>query len=357
MPYTLQIPVLVVLIAILLNMGFFNHDLTLSAHGQTVQTSPSLKISPIDPGSIKLAPIDTTAPSPPPSLISPSDLSVIGPNSASFDWNDVKDDISAVTYDIEIYNVNSKTIVDSAKSLSKSSYVTTKSLPDGTYYWRVFAVDGSGNSSTSRTSTFTVDATPPPTPTNNGVTTTISTPYFEWSPVSDLSNVSYQFQISDDPSFAKISLVYDDILYSSTFSKSVLSKPSVYPTPSNIQITQSLPDGTYFWRVTAADDVGHTSKPSLSFSFTVDATPPPAPTLLSLNNGVTIRDTTPSFDWTDVDDVSSVAYQVEISTDPKFQSSFVVLLILPNLFPSHHTLLQSHFQTAPTTGVSLQLMV
>ena len=334
MPYTLQIPVIVVLIVILFNMGLFNYDLFPHVNGQQyVQIQPNPQL--------QLQILDTIAPSSP-TLFSPPNNSISSQSIPSFDWNDVSDP-SGVSYIIQISSdVKFSSILYVGSTIN--SDLTKPFFKDGIpYYWRVFAVDGAGNTSTSSTSAFTIDTTPPPVPTllslSNGVTTTDATPFFKWTPVSDLiSNVSYTFQISKDSSFTKSSLVYATSIYPTTPVDTFALAQTTFA-PSTIQLPQSLPDGTYYWRVFAVDSIGNQSKSSSYFSFTIDTTPPPVPTLLSLSNGVATTDATPSFDWTDVNDVSSVAYQIEISTDPKFQRSFV---------DSANSLSKSSYVTATT---------
>jgi len=61
--------------------------------------------------------------------------------------------------------------------------------------------------------------------------------------------------------------------------------------------TPVLTDGIYTWTVAAYDDLGHTSPYTDTWSFTIDATPPGAPTLLSPANGAAFSDTTPTLVW------------------------------------------------------------
>ncbi|MCH9031759.1 MAG: hypothetical protein IIB00_05810 [candidate division Zixibacteria bacterium] len=77
----------------------------------------------------------------------------------------------------------------------------------------------------------------------------------------------------------------------------------------------SLSEGTYYWKVktfnTAETDSAEYSR---TFSFTVDNTPPSIAILLDPPDGDTIRDSTPSFDWTDaIDANTAVSYDLFIS--------------------------------------------
>jgi hypothetical protein len=86
-----------------------------------------------------LAVLDTTAPHVP-TLIAPGNGAIICNNTPTFVWNSVSDP-SGVTYTFEIIGVLTKT------GLTSTSYTLTgtEALPDGTYSWRVRAVDGAGN--------------------------------------------------------------------------------------------------------------------------------------------------------------------------------------------------------------------
>ena len=84
---------------------------------------------------------------------------------------------------------------------------------------------------------------------------------------------------------------------------------------NSLVLGASLSDGVYYWRGktfnTAETDSAEYSKTS---SFIVDATPPSISLLLSPPDGDTIRDSTPSFDWTDaIDANTAVSYDLFIS--------------------------------------------
>jgi uncharacterized repeat protein (TIGR02543 family) len=67
----------------------------------------------------------------------------------------------------------------------------------------------------------------------------------------------------------------------------------------------------------------------------IDTTAPPAPTLVSLENGLNISDNTPTFEWTSVTDPSGVTYQIQIGNDANF-SSLVYYAV--DLVDNTHTL-------------------
>jgi parallel beta-helix repeat protein len=121
------------------------------------------------------------------------------------------------------------------------------------------------------------DTTPPPTPSlispGNGSTTADATPILDWSDVSDPSGVTYSLSIAKDPGFASI-----------LFDKSGLTV-STYELTSG----ESLPAGTYYWRVRAVDGAGNVGSWSENWSFTVSAVIPPVvtpPIGLALTMGI-----------------------------------------------------------------------
>ena len=83
-----------------------------------------------------------------------------------------------------------------------------------------------------------------------------NTPNLNWDPVVDLSGVTYRVQVDNDPDFSpaiiNVSGIVDD----------------------NYQVTVELAEGTWYWRVRAADGACHIGSWSSKSSFTVDVTPP-----------------------------------------------------------------------------------
>jgi len=140
----------------------------------------------------------------------------------------------------------------------------------------------------------------------NGALLNDRTVTFEWTEPEP--GVVYHIQVSD----TTLSLVVDD---------------SAVPDNSH---TCALPsDGAYRWRVRAQSASGLWSGWSETRCFTVDATPPPAPVLVSPADGSTLDTHAPAFDWTDVSDPSGVYYRLEI----------VGVLTKSGLVPSGYTLM------------------
>ncbi len=250
--------------------------------------------------------VDSSAP-PVPVLASPPGGRTITDSTPWLDWSDVTDP-SGVHYEIQVDdNAGFGSLAFSRSWVNASSCVVTAVLPDGAYYWRVRAVDGAANPSEWTAAwSFTVDATTPPVPglasPSDGKVISDSTPWLDWSDVSDASGVHYQLQVDDDAGFGSLA-----------FSRSWVNA-------SSCVVTAVLPDGAYYWRVRAVDGAGNPSEWTAAWSFTVDATTPPVPVLASPSNGKAITDSTPWVDWSDVTDPSGVHYQIQVDDDSGFGS-------------------------------------
>ncbi len=104
-------------------------------------------------GSVALATFKTeTSPPPVPKLVAPeagSKFGMVGPAVVAFKWTAVEDP-SGVSYVLEISGSPEFTGAMLRKDgIEKTEYTLTReeALPDGSYYWRVRAVDGAGNES------------------------------------------------------------------------------------------------------------------------------------------------------------------------------------------------------------------
>ena len=90
--------------------------------------------------------VDTAVP-PAPNLLSPTNEARTSDTTPTFDWSDVTD-ASGVSYSLQVDdNADFSSPIISKEGLTESTYTLTKdeALSKGTYYWRVKAVDGAGN--------------------------------------------------------------------------------------------------------------------------------------------------------------------------------------------------------------------
>ncbi len=211
---------------------------------------------------------DSTPP-PVPSLLSPPNDSQAAVRPA-FDWSDVSDP-SGVTYSLQIArDTGFSQLVLYKQGLNTSNYQTTpaeqfeltkKTSP---YYWRVKAIDGAVNESewTSPFTFYTQDSTPPPAPValrpEQGSHQDNQT-FFDWTDVTDPSNVTYTLQVSQDPAFSRLVVVKEG-LQTSEYKLSKTEK---------LNSSTGNPPSAYYWRVKAIDGAGNGSSWSNSNEFTV----------------------------------------------------------------------------------------
>lgn len=117
-----------------------------------------------------------------------------------------------------------------------------------------------------------------------------------WSPVR--STQAYEFFIARDNRFSQI-----------VFSQTILGTSMSLPAP--------LLDGTYYMRVRAYNPELNPGRFSKTYAFTVDATPPIAPRLVSpKNNSATPR--RPWLQWSRAGD--AIKYQLEVDNNADFSS-------------------------------------
>ena len=238
-------------------------------------------------------------PPPAPILVYPADGTLTSDNTPWLDWSDVTDN-SGVRYQVQVDNDADfgSPVVDDG-GLGTSSHTMSIDLAVGAYCWRVRALDGPGNASDwTEPWTFTVDSTIPVVPTlltpGNGTVTADSTPWLDWSTVTGASAVHYQLQVDDSGDFSSV------------------VEAQTWVTSSWWTVSTALPDGVYYWRVRAVDAVGAASAWASAWTFTVDATAPAVPTLLTPTNGTATADNTPWLDWSTVTDATAVHYQLQV---------------------------------------------
>ncbi len=191
-----------------------------------------------------------------PALVSPADGALTGDRTPYLDWSKVTAS-STVHYQLQVdNNADFSSPAVSKTWVSYSYYTVATSLPNGTYYWRVRAVDAPGNMSAwGGPWSFSVATVSPAVPTlvspASGASTTDHTPYLDWSKVTASSTVHYQLQVDNNADFSSPSVNKTWVSYS-------------YYT-----LTTTLSHGTYYWRVRAVDASGNSSAWSSGWSFRV----------------------------------------------------------------------------------------
>ncbi|MHA1857826.1 MAG: hypothetical protein ACTSUU_00095, partial [Candidatus Thorarchaeota archaeon] len=279
--------------------------------------------------------IDLTAV--PPSPLSPENGAYLNYTTVVLDWSDENENsdntLPLIAYRFQVDNDPTFDLDDLNDEEGGSSRETkTDSLPsqktkvfaspaDEKYYWRVRLQDGAATwSPWSGVYWFIIDTVPPlpaskGTPKNdeNNRNPTIT---FTWSKAEDndaltddVSGVNYyRLQIDDDPSFNSVNYQVD------------ISYP-------NTSTSLTLPDNIWYWRVITVDNAGNVSTYETPWMFTVDNTPPAAPTLISPAPNAKTNDNTPRFEWSEVWDLTGVTYEIWIDNDPDFDNSGGHLII------------------------------
>jgi hypothetical protein len=290
--------------------GLISTTCALSSFGSLADGTYYWKVRAVDgPGNAsawttsKAFKLDNTPP-PIPSLVSPANWKKVN-STYKLDWSDVSD-ASGVTYQVWLYD-SFWSLVKGKTGLTSSNCAVSSlgALADGTYYWRVLALDGAGNPSLLTTSrAIKLDNTPPPIPSvispanwkqvNSSAT-------LDWADVTDPSGVTYQLR-----------------LYSSSWVL-VSDNSGLTSSACPLGFFGSLADGTYYWKIRAVDGAGNASAWTTSWAFKRDNTIPPLPSLLSPGDGTTTT-STPTLDWSDVTDASGVTYELQVDNDADFSS-------------------------------------
>ncbi|HVF54026.1 MAG TPA: hypothetical protein VNC78_10560 [Actinomycetota bacterium] len=240
-------------------------------------------------------------------LVSPADAATVE-NQVTFTWRDYlatnqsanpPGTDEAATYKIEVSTVaDFATILDSA-IVDQTTYTASgTTYPEGPLYWRVQAIDASGNSLTfsetrrlTKSSPRVVLAFPADKATVSGL------PYFAWSPQPYANTYEVEIYKKGDLQFSAINLVASQITSTTAFAP-----------------LQSLPPGDYAWRVRRQDASGKPGPWSLGRLVTLK---PGAPALLTPKPGVELSEF-PLFQWKGTE--RAVSYVWAVSTDPDFES-------------------------------------
>jgi hypothetical protein len=196
----------------------------------------------------------TTVPAVPavPTLSVPANGSTGVATSQALSWNSVA---GATSYDLQVSPVsNFATTLVNQTGITVTSFSPSGLASNSTYFWRVRAVNSSGNSSYSAPWSFTTSASAPAAPAlvspANGATGIGASTALTWQGVSGAT--SYEIQVSTQPDFATLFASSSGIT-SLSYSATGLSSGT-----------------TYYWRVRAAGS-GGTSSYSSVFSFTVSS--------------------------------------------------------------------------------------
>ena len=196
--------------------------------------------------------------------------------------------------------LENKTLVDATSFTPAIS--TVKTYPEGTLWWKVQAVDGSGNELTVSSVKQVVKASPKISVTSPGSSANVTgVPYFTWAPQNWAAK--YKIEIYKNA----------DLLFSSA---NLVSNAGGTTAVAAWVPTVALPAGTYAWRV-ARLDVGNKQGPwSTGRLFTLQ---PNAPTLTTPADQATVLGSDILFSWTGPS--SAASYRIQTSTSAGFSST------------------------------------
>ena len=192
--------------------------------------------------------IDTQGPDAP-VLLAPLNESTISDNTPEFDWSDC-----AIEYNLFISeNASFTNPIIQENNLTISEFAPGVPLSNGTYYWKVQGMDDIGNlSDWSSTWFFTIDTQPPDPPLltdpRNESKLNTNTPSLQWTD----NAAAYKLIVADNDEFSN-PLIQEDNLTVSVYA-----------------ISSQLPEGTYYWKVQAGDEIGNWSDWSEIWCFTIN---------------------------------------------------------------------------------------
>ena len=203
-------------------------------------------------------------------LATPAGSASVG-DELTFTWADFLQTnqglLPAVTQEAKQYRIETSLVADFASIYETATVDQTtftsygKTYPEGPVYWRVQALDASGNALTFSSARLVTKASLPVTQTYPANTAVVpGVPYLQWEPRSYAA--TYDVYLDTDVNF------------SSPITDNTSMTAWAYTNP--------LAGGTYYWKVRAKDADGRAGPWSTTRSFSLD---PAAPTLTSPANG------------------------------------------------------------------------
>ena len=223
---------------------------------------------------IAVTPVDQTPPAAPTGLVGTA-----GEKKATLNWTaNAASDLSYYTVYRSLVNGFTATSGDSISRVVRptTTYSDVNLTNDLTYYYRLAAVDSSGNRSgqSAQTAVTPVDQTPPAAPTGLNATPGDGNITLNWNTNAE-ADLSY-YIVQRKKTLAGLLANPDSVARVNT------------PTAS-YKDTGVTNDSTYFYRIVAVDQRGNKSGGSLPESATpsvaADTTPPAAPTGLTASSG------------------------------------------------------------------------
>ncbi|HEX2906802.1 MAG TPA: DUF6531 domain-containing protein [Phototrophicaceae bacterium] len=264
------------------NVTLMQYDYTLDNVGNRVAVT-------------EMIPVETTT-LPAPTLVSPANTTATTNTLPTFDWNAIPNATATTEYEIQVDNDASfATALEFTTTGTATEQTPTVALVDGTYNWRVRALDAGIEGTWSAVWQVTVDTTPPDAPTLSEpldqATTMLVKPTLKWTAVT--SAVAYEVQISTAAEFT--TLVID---------------PATTVTTTSYALPSALQQGEYYWQVRAKDALGNWSNYSALRQFRVNLQKTPADGSVSVTQK-------PPFTWALV---TGATYEVQVASDRAFSN-------------------------------------
>jgi putative cell wall-binding protein len=209
----------------------------------------------------------------------------------------------AVTQEARDYRIEVSTVRDFATVLDRQVVDQTtytpfdRTYPEGPLYWRVQAIDGSGNNLTwseVRELTKSTPAVSPASPANGARVSGF--PVLRWAPQDFAADYVVQIARNGDTNFSPGNVV------ASTVTKMTAFAPN-----------KALGSGTFAWRVQRRDAQGRAGLWSTARTFSLD---PGAPALTAPAAGTSLTGALPVFSWSTVPQATT--YRIETSTSATF---------------------------------------
>jgi len=198
-------------------------------------------------------------------------------------------------YELEVRNA-ANAVVDDVTTDATGYSPINKTYADGSYTWRVRAIDASGTGLAWSSSSAFQKRSSVPTPLTPAASTTL--PALTWSPTPFAASYDLEVYRGVDPSFPAGSRI-------------TTARGLRYPAGT---LSSALPADTYSWRVRQVDAGGNAGPWSTTIApFTVGGT---KPTLTVPASGASVKTGELVFRWAAVS--GAVRYKLESSTTPGF---------------------------------------
>jgi hypothetical protein len=274
----------------------------------TIGNRPALTLLNVIAMGLAAVSLAAAGPPAPTSLAPANGASVTVPFTIS--WAPVSDPTGIVAYNWQVGSSASFAVIVLQNSTNGATQDTVSGLPDGTYFWRVDAVNGAFvTSAFSQAQSFTVTAAGPGEPGQPTLSPTkaystfhpFETITFNWTAVPGAA--TYVLQAAKDANFPIVTRIQFDNIPNTTFTFEIAD-----------------PDqGNYFARVIAVNANGVASVPSNVITFSVFFNNPigPPPVLSSPATGTAL--TLPvTLAWLDVPNPQPSGYELQIARDSGF---------------------------------------